>query len=423
MIKKLKEKIRQKLLEQNSGIFYKEKIDKEELAEVVKQILEEIVHRERLIVPDPDKKRITIDLVDELAGFGPVENIMHDPSVTEIMINGHKKVYIERNGRKVLSNIVFDDEQQLRCLIYKILAPTRRRVDELSPYTDVSLKDGSRANIIISPLSADGIVVTIRKFLKEIGSIEDLIKFDTLDKRMADFLSACIKAKVNILFAGATGSGKTTTLGVLSNYIGNNERIITIEDTLELHLNQEHVVRLETRPINIEGKGEVTIRDLFKNSLHMRPTRIILGEIRGVEALDMLQAMCSGHTGSLAVLHANSPQETIYRLETMILTSGLPINLNIIYRQIAAAVHLIVQQEQLVDGSRKITHITQVNGLKDDQVVLEDLFTYEIEGVDSEGKVKGSFKAAGIIPVFYSLFEKKGIKLAKEIFLNTNYHE
>ncbi|MDI6758339.1 MAG: CpaF family protein [Candidatus Omnitrophota bacterium] len=416
MIKKLKEKIRQKLLEQYSGIFYKEAIDKEEIAQLVKQLLNEIIHRERLIMPDSDQNKVIADLVDELTGFGPIENIMNDPDVSEIMINGPKKIYIEKKGKKALSDLVFDDEQQLRCLVHKILAPTRRRVDEVCPYAEVSLKDGSRVNIIIPPLSTDGIAVTIRKFSKEIKTLQDLIKLNTLDERIADFLSSCIKAKVNILFAGATGSGKTTTLNVLSGCISNDERIITIEDTTELRLNQEHVVRLEARPSNIEGKNEVTIGDLFKNSLRMRPTRIILGEIRGREALDMLQAMCSGHTGSLAVLHANSPSEVISRLETMILTSGLPVDLDIIYRQIAAAVHLIIQQEQLLDGSRKITRITQVNGLKDGHIVLEDLFIYEIEEVLSSEKVKGRFRATGIIPVFYSLFEKRGVKVSKNIF-------
>ena len=315
-----------------------------------------------------------------------------------------------------MSNISFDDEQQLRSLIYKILAPTRRRVDESFPYVDVSLSDGSRVNIIISPLSLDGSSITIRKFLRTLATAEDLINMGTLDKRMSDFLVACIRAKANMLFSGATGSGKTTTLGILSGYISTDERIVTIEDTAELHLNQDHVVRLETRPASIEGKGEVTIRDLFKNTLRMRPGRIILGEIRGPEALDMLQAMCSGHAGSLAVLHASSPQEVIYRLETMILTSGLPINLDIIHRQIAAGVNIIIQQEQLADGSRKITHITQVNGIRDGQVVLEDIFTYDIEGFDASEKITGKWKASGIVPAFYPIFAKKGIKLDKAIF-------
>ena len=233
---------------------------------------------------------------------------------------------------------------------------------------------------------------------------------------MAEFLVNCIKAKANIIFSGATGSGKTTTVGVLSGYISDKERIVTIEDTAELHLSQEHVVRLEARTPNIEGKGEVTIRDLFKNCLRMRPERIILGEIRSSEALDMLQAICSGHTGSLAVLHANSPQEVIYRLETMILSSGVPISVAAIHRQIAAAVHLIVQQEQLLDGTRKITHITQVNGLKDDQVNLEDLFVYDIESIDDKGKVKGKWKSTGIKPVFMGIFKKAGINLGEELF-------
>ncbi len=415
MIKVLKEEIRQKLLTQYSGILYKEGTDKEELETILKSILDEIIYRKRLNLADADKKKVLSDMVDELVGFGPIESIMVDPNITEVMINGPKKIYVEKKGKKTLSDIKFDDEQQLRCLIYKLLAPTRRRVDESFPYVDVALKDGSRVNIIIPPLSLDGATVTIRKFLENIKRIEDLIKLEALDQRMADFLLACIKAKMNIIFSGATGAGKTTTLAVLSGYIESDERIVTIEDTAELHLNQEHVVRLETRPPNIEGKGEVSIKDLFRNSLRMRPGRIILGEIRGAEALDMLQAMCSGHTGSLAVIHGNSPVEVVYRLETMILTSGLPISLDIIHRQIAAAVHLIIQQSQLMDGSRKITSITQVNGLKDGTVVLEDIFNYEISDV-IDGKVHGKFKATGVIPAFYHLIAKRGVALSKEIF-------
>ena len=415
MIKALKEEVRQKLLMQSSGILYRENMERGELEEMLKGTLDEVIHKARLNIAEADKKRVLIEMVDELIGYGPIEVIMKDPEITEVMINGPKKIYIEKNGKKILSHIKFDDEQQLRCLIYKLLAPTRRRVDESFPFVDLALKDGSRVNIIIYPLALDGTSVTIRKFLDHIKLVDDLIKFGALDQRMADFLIACIKAKMNIVFSGATGAGKTTTLAVLSGYIDSDERIVTIEDTAELHLNQEHVVRLETRPVNIEGKGEVTIKDLFKNSLRMRPGRIILGEIRGSEALDMLQAMCSGHTGSLAVIHANSPVEVIYRLETMILTSGLPISLDIIHRQIAAAVHLIIQQKQLSDGSRKITNITQVNGLKDGTVVLEDIFNYEISEVVN-GKVHGKFMATGVIPVFYPLMAKRGVNLSKEIF-------
>ncbi|MDP2940652.1 MAG: ATPase, T2SS/T4P/T4SS family, partial [Candidatus Omnitrophota bacterium] len=293
---------------------------------------------------------------------------------------------------------------------------TRRRVDEAFPYTEIAMKDGSRVNIVIPPLALDGPVITIRKFLKGIRTPEDLIELGTLDKRMRDFLVACVKAKINIIFSGASGVGKTTTLNVLSSCIGEDERIITIEDTAELNLSQRHVVRLEARHLTIEGKGEIGIRELFINSLRMRPDRIIIGEIRGQEAFDMLQAVCSGHTGALTLLHASSPQEVIYRLEAMILTSGLSISVEAIHRLIAAAVNIIVHQEQLADGSRKITHITQINGLKDRQVVCEDIFFYDDEGIDSAGRARGKWRATGIIPVFLPQFSKRGVNLSKEIF-------
>ena len=416
MLNALKDKIRQKVISEYSGLFSKETIEKEELREAVAKILEDIVYRERNSLSEADKKKIISEMIDELTGFGPIESLLKDPLVTEIMINGPKKVYVERLGKSQLTPITFNDEQQLMALIYKIIAPTRRHVDESYPYTEVSLRDGSRVNIVIPPLALNGPTITIRKFLKEINTVENLIKLETLDKRMADFLVACIKAKINSIFSGATGAGKTTTLNVLSSYIGNDERIVTIEDTAELNLKQNHVVRLESRQPSIEGRGAVSIRELFKNSLRMRPDRIILGEIRGSEALDMLQAICSGHTGSLSVIHANSPRDVIYRIETMILTSGVPISLEAIYRQIATAINLIVQQEQLSDGSRKITHITEVNGLNDGQVCLDDIFVYEIDGVDTQGKVKGSWKATGKVPSFYPLFKKSGILLSEEVF-------
>jgi pilus assembly protein CpaF len=355
-------------------------------------------------------------LVDEFAGFGPIEQLMADPDVTEIMINGTHNVYVEKYGKKILTEMKFDSDQQLMYIIQKILSPTRRRVDESIPYTDICLPDGSRVNIIIPPLALDGPTITIRKFLKKIINAEDLVRLGTLDRRMADFLIACIKGKINIMFSGATGSGKTTTVGVLSSYIGNDERTITIEDTAELHLAQDHVVRLETKPPNIEGKGEITIRDLFRNTLRMRPQRIILGEIRSAEALDMLQAMCSGHSGALSVIHADTPEDVMYRLETIILMSGVPISLEAIHRQIASALNLVIQQDQLADGTRKITRITQVNGLKDGWVNLEDLFYYDIEHVDKDGVVHGHFKATGVLPVFYPAFGKRGVVLSEEIF-------
>ncbi|OGX52589.1 MAG: type II secretion system protein E, partial [Omnitrophica WOR_2 bacterium RIFOXYB2_FULL_45_11] len=374
MSKELKEKVRYRLKE-HSHIFTKEKINEQELRFTVARIVEEIRIRERLQLDENGSKKIIDELIDEFMGFGPLKALLEDKAVTEIMVNGPKKVYVEKEGKMFLSDITFENNQHLLYIIQKILMPTRRHVDELSPFTDVSLPDGSRVNIIIPPVSLSGPVITIRKFIKDFSSIEDLVTLDTLSRDMADFLIAAIRAKLNIIFSGATGSGKTTTLNILSGYISARERIVTIEDTAELKLNQEHVVSLEARPGNIEGKGDITIRDLFRNTLRMRPGRIILGEVRSGEALDMLQAMCSGHDGSLAVLHASSPLDVVSRIETMILTSGINIPVWAIKKQIASSLNLIIQQEQLADGSRKITHITEARGLDKDELVLQDLFS------------------------------------------------
>ena len=414
MSKELKDKVRNRLKE-HSHIFTNEKINEQELRFTVARIVEELRIKERLQLEDNDSKKIIDELIDEFMGFGPLKALLEDKAVTEIMVNGPKKVYVEKEGRMFLSDVTFENNQHLLYIIQKILMPTRRHVDELSPFTDVSLPDGSRVNIIIPPVSLTGPVLTIRKFIKEFNSIEDLVRLDTLSRNMADFLIAAIRAKLNIIFSGATGSGKTTTLNILSTYISARERIVTIEDTTELKLNQEHVVSLEARPGNIEGKGDISIRDLFRNVLRMRPGRIILGEVRSGEALDMLQAMCSGHDGSLAVLHASSPSDVVSRIETMILTSGINIPMWAIKKQIASSLNLIIQQEQLADGSRKITHITEVRGLDKDELVLQDLFSYEIEGVQ-DSKVKGTWKKYGAVPLFFSRFKKKGVELSEEIF-------
>jgi pilus assembly protein CpaF len=412
----LKGRVREDFLTKYSSVLFKCAGNKTEVAAVVRNILESILSQPRNPLKVEERENIINELVDEFAGLGPIEQLMMDPDVTEIMINGTHNVYVEKFGKKVLTGMRFDSDQQLMYVIQKILSPTRRRVDESVPYTDICLQDGSRVNIIIPPLALDGPTITIRKFLRVITKAEDLIKLDTLDKRMADFLIACIRGKANMIFSGATGSGKTTTVGVLSGYIGDDERTITIEDTAELHLAQPHVVRLETKPPNIEGKGEITIRDLFRNTLRMRPQRIILGEIRSAEALDMLQAMCSGHSGALSVIHADTPLDVMNRLETMILMSGVPISQEAIHRQIVSALHLVIQQDQLVDGGRKVTRISQINGIKDGFPNLEDIFYYDIENVDRDGKVHGRFKATGVIPVFYPIFAKRGITLDKEIF-------
>ncbi len=406
MHKIFKDRVRATLVSEHRNLFSQDAVDPQELKSAISMILQEVIAREKAAVSEEDRTRLIKELLEEFVGYGPIDSFLKDTAVTEIMINGPKRIFIEKNGKTELTGVSFDDDRQLMSLVHKILSPTRRRVDESYPFTEVSLSDGSRVNIVIPPLSLDGPVLTIRKFLKEIRKIEDLVNLNTMTAQMAEFLVACVRGKINIIFAGATGAGKTTTLNVLSSYIPNTERIVTIEDTAELRLNQDHVVRLESRQPNIEGKGEVSIRQLFHNSLRMRPDRIILGEIRGAEALDLLQAICSGHTGSLAVLHADSPQDVIYRLETMILTSGVPISLEAIHRQIAASINVLVQQEQLSDGSRKVTHIAQIHGLQNGQAVVEDLFSYTIEGFDQEARVLGRWQATGIFPAFFQKFKE-----------------
>lgn len=416
MLKNIKEKISHRL-KQHSDILSGDSVKEEDLRLAIAKIIEDLKIAEGLQIDETSSKRLIDGFVSELLGLGPLAPLLEDKSVTEILINGPKKIYVEKNGKMTLSEITFEDNQHLLFVIQKILSPTRRHVDEMMPFTDVSLSDGSRVNIIIPPISLVGPVVTIRKFLSEFTRIEDLIKIGTLSKNMADFLIAAIRAKLNIIFSGATGVGKTTTLNTLSSYISSSERIVTIEDTAELKLEQEHVVRLETRSPNIEGKGEITIRDLFRNSLRMRPNRIILGEIRSSEALDMLQAMSSGHNGSLAVLHASSPTDVISRIETMILTGGLNIPVWAIKQQIASSINLIVQQEQLFDGSRKVTSITEVRGLSDKgEIILQDLFSYEIDDIDEDGRVKGRWKNHGVAPLFLSRFKKMGVDLNVDIF-------
>ncbi len=412
----LKERIRQHLI--SGSIVFGKDISREHLKKEISKAIDYYVSLDRLTLPDDERQKLLEELVDEVLGLGPLTPLVSDPAVTEIMVNGPHKVYVERSGKMFLTDIRFENLRHLMQTIEKIVAPTQRRVDESSPYVDCSLADGSRVNIILPPLSLIGPVVTIRKFLGEIAEIEDLVKRDTMTRPMADFLIACIRAKMNIIFAGATGVGKTTTLNVLSAYISGDERVVTIEDTQELRLKQEHVVPLEARLANIEGKGEVAIRDLFKNSLRMRPDRIILGEIRGSEALDMLQAISSGHMGSLAVLHASSPKDVVSRMETMILTTNAAIPLWAIRRQMAQAIDIIVMQEQLIDGQRKVTHLTEVQGVSDaGDVVLRDLFSYEVQGIDENTKkVVGRWRTHGVVPDFFPRFALTGQPLSQEIF-------
>ncbi|MCF7874462.1 MAG: CpaF family protein [Candidatus Omnitrophica bacterium] len=410
--KEIKESLRKDI---SSLVGAKQNVDKEYITERAVVFFERLEKVKKITVEDSVRDKVVKSLCDDFLGSGPIQRLMDDPEITEIMVNGPKRVYIEKGGSKVLSGVQFDDKAHLRYIVEKMVAPSGRRVDESSPYVDFSLKDGSRVNVILPPLAVDGITVTIRKFLRSIAKVEDLVKLGTVTQAMADFLVACIKAKVNIMFSGATGSGKTTTLEVLSSYIDHSERIITIEDALELNLRQDHVIRLLTRLPNIEGRGSVPPRELFRNSLRMRPNRIILGEIRGKEAMDYLQALNSGHRGSLSVIHASDPIDALTRLETMSLYAGLNLPAWAIRKQISQGLDLIVQQGQLQDGTRKLTHITEVGRLKDNNIELRDIFTYEIEKLTDDFKVKGSFQAKNK-PTFFDIFKKKGIKINEDIF-------
>jgi pilus assembly protein CpaF len=377
----------------------------------------EIIKEDETFRGTIDRKKVVDELINDLAGFGPINPLLMDPEVSEVMVNGPNQIYVERSGKVELTHVQFRDDEHVMNVIDKIVSPIGRRVDEASPMVDARLPDGSRVNIIIPPLSLVGPTITIRKFAKDPYTIENLINFGTVTKEMAVFLEACVKARLNIFVSGGTGSGKTTTLNVLSSFIPSDERIVTIEDAAELQLWQEHVVSLESRPTNIEGKGGITIRDLVRNSLRMRPERIVIGEVRGGEALDMLQAMNTGHDGSLATGHSNSPRDMIARLETMVLLGGIDLPVKAIREQIAGAVDLIIQQSRLKDGSRRITNITEVLGMEGDVIVLQDIFTYRQEGVNVDGKVIGKLVPTGVRPTFYERLETSGIHIPATVFI------
>lgn len=362
------------------------------------------------------KAQMLKEVLDEALGLGPLEDLLSDDSVTEIMVNARDQIYVERDGKPQLSKVIFSSEQQMMNVVERIVTPLGRRVDEKVPYVDARLLDGSRVNIVIPPLALRGPTITIRKFPKKRIQAKDLIAYGSMTEEVADFLRACVEAKLNILVSGGTGSGKTTLLNVLSNFIPSNERIITIEDSAELQLGQEHVVRLETRPKNIEGEGEVSIRDLVRCTLRMRPDRIVVGECRAGEALDMLQAMNTGHSGSLTTLHSNNPRECIARLETLVMMAGLGLPSKAIKETIASAVNLVIQQSRLSDGSRKIIQITEVTGMQGDVISLQDIFVFKQEGLDKKRKVIGRFVPTGFIPKFVEDMEAKGMKISRGLF-------
>lgn len=380
------------------------------------QSLGQIYTKTGLQLADTVREDLFRDVLDELLGYGPIQPLLDDSTVTEVMVNGPKQIYVERKGKMYKTDVTFESNEHVLRVIDRIITPLGRRVDADHPTVDARLPDGSRVNAVVLPVAIDGPSITIRKFSKERLTVQQLINFGSMTESIGEFLRACVISRMNIIISGGTGSGKTTLLNILSGFIPEEDRIVTIEDAAELQLQQEHIVRLEAKPANADGSGAVTIRDLVRNSLRMRPERIVVGEVRGGEALDMLQAMNTGHDGSLTTLHANTPRDAISRLETMCLMAGIDLPMKAIREQIAAAVDLIVQQTRLRDGSRKVTQVTELAGMEGDTVVLTDIFKFEQTGVSQEGKVIGEIKPTGIRPMFSNRLEAAGFKLKPEVF-------
>lgn len=385
--------------------------------ETMYKLVDDKVNDDEYMIPRIERVKVALDLFNDIMGYGPIEELVQNPNYSEIMVNGPDQVYVEDKGKLKLTDIKFRDEEHLMNIIDRIVSQVGRHVDEASPMVDARLSDGSRVNAIIPPLSLVGPVLTIRKFGKKPITAQQLLQFGSLTPNMLHFLEACVKGKLNIVVAGGTGSGKTTLLNVLSSYIPEDERIVTIEDAAEVQLKQQHVITLEARPANLEGKGAITIRNLVKNALRMRPDRIIVGEVRSEETLDMLQAMNTGHDGSLTTTHANSPRDTVSRLETMVLMSGMELPLKAIRDQVSSAIDLIVQQSRLRDGTRKITSITEVVGMEGEIVSMQDIFVYETDGtVDPTGKFIGKFRATGVRPNCLEKIRGNGVTVNNEWF-------
>ena len=413
----IKKSVHAALVESLGPQLYQTQLTEADLSQRVRVVLHDVLTRDQTPLPAAERAALAQQIADEILGYGPLEPFLRDAEVTEVMVNGYDTIYIERFGKIELVDAAFSDDAHLRRTIDKIVGRVGRRVDESSPMVDARLPDGSRVNAIVHPLAVDGSALTIRKFAADPYMVEDLISFDTLTREVADFLDACVRGKANILVAGGTGAGKTTTLNVLSSFIPESERIVTIEDAAELQLHQEHVIRLESRPPNIEGRGEVTIRDLVKNSLRMRPDRIVVGEVRDAAALDMLQAMNTGHDGSICTVHANSPRDTLARLETMVLMAGVDLPVRAIREQVSSAIDLIVQQARLKDGTRHITHITEVVGMEGDIITMQDIFVFDYgAGFDKDGHPLGHLKSTGLRPKFLSKLAQSGVHVDTSVF-------
>jgi pilus assembly protein CpaF len=413
----LKERASQALYERLGSRLTDSSLDDAELHRFVKDELKIVVDEEQVPLSTGERQRLTRDIIDDVLGHGPLERFLEDPSVTEIMVNRADQIYVERNGQLFMTDVKFASEDALRRVIERIVSRIGRRIDESSPLVDARLADGSRVNAIIPPLAVNGASLTIRKFGREALTVDSLIQFGSLSPEMAELLKACVLARMNIIVSGGTGTGKTTMLNVLSSFIPASDRIVTIEDAVELQLQQDHVVRLESRPANIEGKGEISIRDLVRNSLRMRPDRIVVGEVRGGESLDMLQAMNTGHDGSISTVHANSPRDAVARLETLVLMAGMDLPLRAIREQIASAVNLIVHISRLRDGTRRVTHITEVQGMEGDIVTLQDAFVFDYSaGIDATGRFLGKPVPTGVRPRFTDRFIELGIHVSPSVF-------
>jgi pilus assembly protein CpaF len=393
-------------------------ISPEQLSGIIKTVVESLIAAEGIPLTRMERERLVLEIQHETLGLGPLEPLLQDPEISDIMVNGAGNVYIEKHGKLHKSEVTFKDDDHLMTIIERIVSKVGRRVDESTPLVDARLPDGSRVNVIIPPLALDGPALSIRRFGIDPLRMENLVSNRSLTEEMAKVFDAMVRARLNILVSGGTGAGKTTLLNILSSSVPDDERIVTIEDSAELILQQEHVVRLETRPPNIEGKGTVSQRDLVRNALRMRPDRIILGEVRGGEALDMLQAMNTGHDGSISTVHANSPRDALSRLETMVLMAGFELPAKAIREQVSAALNVIIQVARLSDGTRKIVKVTEVTGMEGEVVVMQDIFVFDKQGLDPEGKVIGQFRASGVRPKFLDMIQTAGIHLPAEIFAN-----
>jgi len=416
--KALVQRVQEALFERLGHRLYDASQTDEQLRAFVAAELADLLEAETTPLSADEHDRLLAEVVDHVLGLGPIEPLLADPTITEVMVNGTGSIYVERDGRLERTDVAFGEEAHLRRVIDRIVGAVGRRIDESSPMVDARLLDGSRVNAVIPPLAVDGPSLTIRKFASETWSASDLIRFGTLSPKLADLLECCVQGRLNVLVCGGTGTGKTTMLGVLSSFIPESERIVTIEDAVELRMQQDHVVRLESRPANLEGRGQIEIRDLVRNALRMRPDRIVVGEVRGGEALDMLQAMNTGHDGSLCTVHANTPRDAISRLETMVLMAGMDLPARAIREQIASSIDLVVQIARMRDGSRRVTHVTEVVGMEGQVVTLSDIFLFDYTaGVDRDGRFRGQARATGVRPMFTDRLADLGIHVPVDVFL------